>query len=186
MDGYHLSRLSLSSLPNSTEAIFRRGAAFTFDSASYLSLIKRLREPIIEGEIIYAPSFSHSLKDPVENDIPIPPSSRIVIIEGLYLSLTTTPLIPPKIAPDPPLSEDWEKAGDMMDMHIFIDIPLEVAGERLVKRHVSSGICRDEEEARKRVWESDLRNGKEILEGRRGFRRAVDWEVESLEDGGWR
>ncbi|CZR59724.1 related to kinase-related protein [Phialocephala subalpina] len=190
MDGYHLTRAQLAAIPNSDEAIFRRGAAFTFDADSYLKLVKKLRAPLILSDesdpdvgIVYAPSFDHALKDPIENDIPVPPTSRILLIEGLYLSLGSSNLPKPKF--DTP-SEAWAQAGNLMDSHWFISVPLETAGERLVKRHLASGICESEEWARKRVWESDLRNGREILEGRREFRAGVDEEVESVEDGGWR
>ena len=38
LDGYHLTRKQLSLMPNAEEAIFRRGAAFTFDPSSYLAV----------------------------------------------------------------------------------------------------------------------------------------------------
>ncbi|KUJ11998.1 phosphoribulokinase/uridine kinase [Mollisia scopiformis] len=193
MDGYHLTRSQLSALPNAPEAIFRRGAAFTFDSASYLSLIRSLRLPLTPSSerTIYAPSFSHALKDPVENDIAILSSSRILVIEGLYLSLSSsssgsTSSDGGSFKPDPPQAEDWVKAGDLMDMHVFVEVGFERAAERLVKRHVESGICESVEVARERAWESDLRNGREIVEGRRKFREGVDVVVKSWEDEGWR
>jgi pantothenate kinase len=199
MDGYHLTRLQLSQLPNSEEAIFRRGAAFTFNSSSYFSLIKELRKPLskptlseqggIEEGIIYAPSFDHALKDPIENDIAVPPTSRILLIEGLYLSLSSPFLSNPKenyTPPNPPHSPEWSQAGDLIDEHWFIETDFEKAAKRLVKRHLASGICESEEVARQRVWESDLRNGREIVEGRRRFRGGVDVIVRSREDEGWR
>lgn len=176
MDGYHLTRSQLSSMPNPEEAIFRRGAAFTFDSEGYCSLIQQLREPISkQSEIIYAPSFDHALKDPVENDIPIPPTSRILLIEGLYLSLSS-PSSTASVSnpPNPPHAEAWSQAGNLIDEHWFISTDLDVAANRLVERHLKSGICESEDVARKRVWESDLRNGKEILEFRRLWRDGVD------------
>ncbi|KAF8862414.1 kinase-related protein [Acephala macrosclerotiorum] len=190
MDGYHLTRAQLAAMPNSEEAIFRRGAAFTFDAESYLTLVKKLRAPLIlfdrsdpDVGTIHAPSFDHALRDPVENDISIPLTSRIVLIEGLYLSLGPSALPNPQF--DTP-SPAWAQAGNLIDTHWFISVPLEVAGERLVKRHVASGICESEDWARKRVGESDLRNGREIIEERRRFRVGVDEEVVSVEDGGWK
>jgi len=88
MDGYHLTRAQLSAMPDPETAHARRGAAFTFDPSALLALIKLLREPLTPGIPTYfAPSFDHALKDPVENDIPIPPTSRILVLEGNYLSL---------------------------------------------------------------------------------------------------
>jgi pantothenate kinase len=85
MDGYHYSRAHLSSMPNPEHAHARRGAAFTFDAPAFLSLVKRIRSS--SSETIYAPSFDHAKKDPVENEIELLPSSRIVVFEGNYLSL---------------------------------------------------------------------------------------------------
>ena len=36
---------------------------------------------------LYAPSFDHAIKDLVADEISILPRSRVVILEGLYLSL---------------------------------------------------------------------------------------------------
>jgi pantothenate kinase len=168
MDGYHYSRSYLSSMPDPANAHARRGAAFTFDSASLLKLITALRSPLTESTpTIYAPSFDHALKDPVENDIPIPPSSRILIFEGNYLSLSTQP---------------WKEIGEVMDELWFVEVDFDVAGRRLVPRHVAAGIAANEEEAWKRVRENDLVNGREIVDGR----VRVDEVVVSREDDAWK
>src|SRR6202000_2994348 len=88
MDGYHLSRAQLDAMPDPVSAHARRGAAFTFDGDSFLSLVKELREPLCpESKTFYAPSFDHAVKDPVADDIAIAPRVRLVIFEGNYLSL---------------------------------------------------------------------------------------------------
>ena len=92
MDGYHLSRKQLDALPDPVTAHARRGAAFTFDGDSFFKLVKKLREPICpESQTLYAPSFDHANKDPVDDDISISPTIRIVIFEGNYLSLNKSP-----------------------------------------------------------------------------------------------
>ncbi|KAI4852717.1 P-loop containing nucleoside triphosphate hydrolase protein, partial [Aureobasidium sp. EXF-8845] len=74
MDGYHLSRAQLDAMPDPNTAHARRGAAFTFDASSFLDLVKKLRKPISpETKTLYAPSFDHAQKDPVNDDIPIHP-----------------------------------------------------------------------------------------------------------------
>jgi pantothenate kinase len=152
MDGYHLSRAQLDAMPDPTSAHQRRGAAFTFDGDSFLSLVKELRKPICpESSTLFAPSFDHSLKDPVADDIAIAPSVRIVIFEGNYLSLDKPP---------------WKDAAELMDELWFVDVDFEVARRRLVWRHVKTGIAKDEEEAGRRADENDLVNGREIVEGR--------------------
>jgi pantothenate kinase len=168
MDGYHYTRAQLSAMPDPENAHARRGAVFTFDSTALLSLVTLLRAPLTPSTpTYYAPSFDHAIKDPVENDIPIPPTSRILVFEGNYLSLA---------------KGEWKEITEMMDELWFVEVEDEVAGQRLVPRHVKAGIARDEEEARKRVWENDLVNGREIVDGR----VEVTEVVVSKEDEGWK
>lgn len=54
----------------------------------------------------------------------------------------------------------------MMDELWFVEVEESVARERLVERHVRSGIARDAEEAGRRADENDLVNGREIVRGR--------------------
>ncbi|KAL8802575.1 MAG: hypothetical protein Q9182_003740 [Xanthomendoza sp. 2 TL-2023] len=168
MDGYHLSRAQLSAMPDPTTAHARRGAAFTYDDKAYLDLVKRLREPLCpESRTIYAPSFDHATKDPVENDIPIPTTARIVVLEGNYLTLS---------------KGLWKDAAGLMDELWFVHVPFDTARRRLVKRHVVAGITPNAEEANKRVTENDLVNGQEIVNDR----LQVQEVITSLEDDGWK
>lgn len=167
MDGFHLSRTQLDAMPDATSAHARRGAAFTFDGDSFLGLVEKLRQPLLpETHTLYAPSFDHAIKDPVENDIAIAASVRIVIFEGNYCALDQTP---------------WRDAAALMDEQWFVDVDFEVARRRLIHRHVKAGIARTEEEAAKRADENDLVNGREILENR----LEVSEVVRSEEDEGW-
>jgi len=168
LDGYHLTRKQLDNLPNAEEAHFRRGAAFTFDGHSYLKLIQKLRKPLEAGSsTIHAPSFDHALKDPVSNDIAIHPTTRIVLLEGNYVALNQHP---------------WSTAAKLMDELWFVEVPITIAAGRLVKRHVAAGISPDAGHALKRVTESDMRNGREIIDGR----LEVQEVVKSVEDEGWK
>lgn len=167
MDGYHLSRAQLSALPDPTTAHARRGAVFTFDGTSFLTLVRKLREPLLpESVTLYAPSFDHAVKDPVADDIAIAPTARIVVFEGNYLALDRAP---------------WREAAGLMDELWFVEVDFEVARRRLVRRHVRAGIARDEEEARRRVAENDLVNGREIVDGR----LEVQEVIVSREDEAW-
>jgi len=152
MDGYHLSRAQLDAMPDSTTAHSRRGAAFTFDAESFYRLVKKLREPICpETQTLYAPSFDHAIKDPVNDDIAIATSVRVVIFEGNYCALDKEP---------------WKHAAELMDERWFVDVDFDVARKRLIHRHVKSGIAANEEEAAKRADENDLVNGREIIDHR--------------------
>jgi len=167
MDGYHLSRAQLDAMPDPVSAHARRGAAFTFDGDSFLSLVKQLREPLCpESKTLYAPSFDHAVKDPVADDIAIAPRVRLVIFEGNYLSLNKEP---------------WKEAAGLMDELWFVEVEEEVARRRLVARHLKAGISKTEEEARRRADENDLVNGREIVEQR----LEVNEVVVSREDETW-
>ncbi|KAL2867870.1 kinase-related protein [Aspergillus lucknowensis] len=152
MDGYHLTRAQLAEMPDPEYAAARRGAAFTFDGEKFLELVRALREPLTPtSQTLYAPSFDHAVKDPVENDVPIAPTRRVIFFEGNYLSLNKEP---------------WSSAAKLMDELWFVDVDFDVARQRLIKRHVKAGIAKDEAEAEKRANENDLVNGREIVDER--------------------
>jgi pantothenate kinase len=167
MDGYHLSRAQLDAMPDPTTAHARRGAAFTFDDHAFLKLVRKLKEPLLpETTTLYAPSFDHAVKDPVEDDIPIAPTVRVCLFEGNYCALKK-----PK----------WSTAAELMDELWFVEVDFDVARERLARRHFKAGIARDMQEGYKRADENDLVNGKEIVEDRLD----IDEVVVSKEDATW-
>ncbi|CAG9994400.1 unnamed protein product [Clonostachys byssicola] len=145
MDGFHYSRKHLANMPNAEEAIHRRGAAFTFNGEGFFNLVQSLVNS--PTELIYAPSFHHEIKDPVANSIPIPPSARIVLIEGNYCALDEAP---------------WRDAAALMTRLWYADAPAEVAHSRLAPRHLASGIVADEREAWKRATGTDELNAQHI------------------------
>lgn len=168
MDGYHLTRAQLSAMPDPKHAHDRRGAEFTFDGDAFVALVRRVREPLTpESQTLYAPSFDHAVKDPVQDDIPIEPTTRILVFEGNYLSLDKEP---------------WRTAAELMDELWFVDVDFETARKRLVPRHVKAGIAPTEEEADKRVRENDLVNGEEIV----SKRLEVHEVIVSTDDEGWK
>ncbi|KAJ8103522.1 P-loop containing nucleoside triphosphate hydrolase protein [Lipomyces tetrasporus] len=150
MDGFHLTRETLASMPNAEEAIARRGAPFTFDPNGLLLLVEGLRRPLdSESKSLFAPSFDHAVKDPVEDDIEILPTDRIVIIEGNYLHLQDEP---------------WHQIAGLMDELWFVRVEREIARQRIIHRHIEAGIAKDEGEAAKRADENDLVNGDYIIQ----------------------
>jgi pantothenate kinase len=168
MDGYHLSRAQLSALPNAAEAHARRGAEFTFDGASFLSLVRAVRAQRPDSPTLYAPSFDHALKDPKADDIPILALTKVVLFEGNYLSLDRGP---------------WKEAAALMDELWFVDVAFETAKRRLVERHVRTGVTSNREEAAKRADENDLPNGEEIIRYRI---KGVHEIIISSEDDSWK
>ena len=168
LDGYHLTRKQLSEMPNAEEAIFRRGAAFTFDAQSYVNLVEKLRDPIeATTSTIYAPSFDHAVKDPVEKDIGIPSTARVIIFEGLYVAMDR---------------DGWRDAAEMMDELWAIETSMAVAEARVAKRNFGAGLSPSLEDALARTKASDMRNAREVI----AERLPVQEMIQSKEDDGWK
>ncbi|KAI8622122.1 P-loop containing nucleoside triphosphate hydrolase protein [Chytriomyces sp. MP71] len=148
MDGFHLTRAQLNATPNPEEAHRRRGAPFTFDAAGLVQFVRALRS---QTTILHAPSFDHAAGDPIPGAIAISPETRFLLLEGIYLHLSLPP---------------WEEMRSQFDEAWFLDIPLQAAAARLMRRHVATGVEKTEEKARERVEESDMVNARAILENR--------------------
>jgi len=146
LDGWHLPRSILDKFPDPKLAHDRRGAHWTFDGEGYVSFVQQLCKPIPEGGDgeVTAPSFSHSLKDPVFNDVVVRPRHRIVLIEGLYVFLGIDP---------------WVKAARLLDERWFVHAEADQGRQRLCKRHVETGVASSWEEALWRADNNDIPNG---------------------------
>ena len=119
MDGYHLANVELARLGRAG----RKGAEDTFDSAGYVSLLRRLKNQ--QGnEIVYAPEFRREIEEPIANAIPVFPETQLVITEGNYLLLD---------------HGHWASVSELLDEIWYVDIDHSVRRERLVKRHMHFG-----------------------------------------------
>lgn len=126
--------MRLSSEQDPSEARRRRGAAFTFNALSYVSFVKALRsDPVLPS--VPFPVFSHAVKDPTDSLSPILPHHRIVVIEGLYTLLNVEP---------------WIEATKELDVKVWVECDRKVARERLIERHLESGIEPNREAAEQR------------------------------------
>ncbi|KAJ7460946.1 P-loop containing nucleoside triphosphate hydrolase protein [Mycena galericulata] len=169
LDGWHLTRAELSLFPNPKLAHERRGIHWTFDGRGYVSFVQALRLPLSpstttpSGTAITAPAFSHALKDPTPDAIYVHPHHRIVLIEGLYTFLAVEP---------------WAEAATLLDERWFLRVDEGEACRRLTKRHVETGICVDENEARLRAEGNDLPNGRFVIQNMMEPTRLID----SVED----
>ncbi|KAG7090570.1 hypothetical protein E1B28_009677 [Marasmius oreades] len=149
LDGWHLTRAQLEEFPNPQVARDRRGIHWTFDSVAYLQFLRTLRDDITPSTpTIKAPSFDHATKDPTPNAISVHPYHRIVIVEGLYTTINV---------------ESWGEAARLLDERIFLDLSVEDAQRRLVKRHVKSGVTKNEKEAVWRAENNDMPNGRFVV-----------------------
>ena len=133
MDGFHLTKAQLRALPDPDAAFARRGAPWTFDAPGLAARLRAIREAAGKHDIPW-PEFEHGVGDPVEDAQIVKAQTRLVLVEGLYL------LNP---------ADGWGAFGPIFDERWYLDIPPEVAQERLVRRHMSSwGLTRAEAEAR--------------------------------------
>jgi len=131
LDGWHLTRAQLAASPDPQLAKDRRGAHWTFDPDGYLEFVRNLRvRPLAPSRShsnpIIAPSFDHAVKDPDPTGVKVYPWHRIVVIEGLYCFLSIGA---------------WKDAGEMLDERWLMTVDFEKATERIIGRHVASGVA---------------------------------------------
>jgi pantothenate kinase len=136
MDGFHLANVELERLGR----VSRKGAEDTFDSAGYVALLNRLREPR-HDETVYAPAFRREIEEPIAGAIPVSPDVPLVITEGNYLLLERG---------------HWKAVRPLLDEAWYVDVDPDLRRQRLVDRHIRFG--RDEEAARKWVEQTDEPN----------------------------
>ncbi|KAG4916138.1 hypothetical protein JHK87_053695 [Glycine soja] len=146
MDGFHLYRSELDEMENPEEAHARRGAPWTFNPLRLLQCLKNLR---MHGSV-YVPSFDHGVGDPVEDDIFVNLQHKVVIVEGNYLLL-----------------EDgvWKEISSFFESCMFIDIDIDKAMQRVLKRHISTGKPPDI--AKQRIENNDRLNAELIMKSKK-------------------
>jgi pantothenate kinase len=137
MDGYHLPRAALTA-----DGLARRGAPDTFDPDAMRADLSALRR---SGTGLF-PAFDHAAQDPEPGAIVVPPGTRLVIVEGLYLLLRA-----------------WRMA-DLFDLTVFLDCDLETAMQRVADRHLTCGLAATPDEAHHRAQSNDRRNALTILD----------------------
>lgn len=140
MDGYHLAQVELERLGRAG----RKGAPDTFDSAGYVALLRRLRQPVA-GETVYAPAFRREIEEPVAGAIGVGPEVPLVVTEGNYLLL------------DQP---HWREVAGLLDEVWYVDVDESLRVSRLVARHERHG--RSPEAARAWVEGTDEPNARLI------------------------
>ena len=141
MDGFHLAASELHRLGRHE----RKGAPDTFDAASYVALLQRLRANV-EG-VVYAPEFRREIEEPIAGAIAVPRGVPLVITEGNYLLL-------------------WPQARILLDEVWFVEADEQARLARLIARHMAFGRTRAE--AEERAYGSDQRNAELIAASRDG------------------
>jgi pantothenate kinase len=154
MDGYHLANVELARLGRSS----RKGAEDTFDSAGYVSLLRRLKTQAAD-EVVYAPEFRREIEEPIANAIPVFAQTPLVITEGNYLLLE---------------HGHWAAIRGMVDEIWYVEIDQAVRHERLVKRHMRYG--RSLVEAQEWVAGTDEPNAVRIEAGKARADLLFNWQ----------
>jgi pantothenate kinase len=113
MDGFHLPHAALAERGVADV----KGAPFTFDRAAFEALLVRLRDT---STTVMAPAYSRELHAVVPDAIAVPPETRIVLVEGNYLGY-------------------WPAVRTLLDEIWKLEVPWEVARERLIARRVATG-----------------------------------------------
>ena len=121
-DGFHLTKAQLRQMPDPDAALARRGAPWTFDAAALASRLRAIREGASTNAVFW-PGFEHGVGDPVEDALEVKAQTQIILVEGLYL---LHPL------------DGWETVGQNFNERWYLDTPLEIARERLARRHMSA------------------------------------------------
>ena len=147
MDGFHYRRSELDKMENPKMAHRMRGAHWTFDALAFGRLLRRIQQDL-DSEIV-VPTFDHSVKDPVQNGKSIMKHHHIVIVEGLYLFLDEEP---------------WKsKVSPYFDERWLLQCDWDLAEQRIIKRHVESGVTENEQSALLRWNDNDKPNGQFLL-----------------------
>lgn len=149
MDGFHLSKAALAQMPDPQAALARRGSPWTFDPAGLADRLRAVRSATADVTPVPWPGFEHSVGDPVEGAVQIDPAVRLVLVEGLYLLHR---------------EHGWNLDG-LLDTCWYLDVPMDVALQRLVARHQAAwGFSVSQAEAR--VAMNDQRNAETVLQTR--------------------
>jgi len=149
MDGFHVPLFALRQMPDPEEVLARRGSPWTFNDGALAMRLQQLREAD-RHQAIGWPEFQHDVGDPVEDATFVNPEVRLVLVEGLYL-LTQ--------------NEGWSRVSAQFDEKWYLDVPLDIAMERLAQRHMAAWAVAPDE-AERRIAVNDRLNAEIVLASR--------------------
>ena len=118
MDGFHLADVQLERLGLANT----KGAPETFDTAGYISMLRRLREP--DTGTVYAPAFDRAIEQAIAGAIAVEAEVQLVVTEGNYLLLADQP---------------WTAIPQLLDEIWYCDVDADLRQARLVARHEQFG-----------------------------------------------
>lgn len=156
MDGFHLANTQLARLGRAG----RKGACDTFDSAGYVSVLRRIKAQA-NDEIIYAPDFRRDLEEAIAGAIAVEAHTPLIITEGNYLLFDDGP---------------WAEVRGVMDEVWYLEVDDAVRQQRLLARHMRFGRTR----AQALAWMTltDEPNARRIAQTRHRADMLVPWDEE--------
>lgn len=146
MDGFHMTKAELRQFPDPEAAFARRGAPWTFDAQAFAKRLQDLRQAVGQRTVGW-PDFQHELGDPVEDAHMVSATTRLVMVEGLYLLHG---------------EHGWQGVQALFDEVWFLDTPLEVSMERLARRHMQAWDF-TRAQAEHRIAQNDSLNAQMVL-----------------------
>lgn len=143
MDGFHMVHSKLEALGTVAD----KGMPHTFEGeafAHYLATLKSATMPIS------GPLYSRQNEDIVPDAFTVPAATRLLVVEGNYLLLASSP---------------WWPVRPLLDRAIFLDVSRDLVRTRLLKRHAEAGLF-TEERNRAHVERVDLTNYDLVMRNR--------------------
>jgi pantothenate kinase len=135
MDGFHMKQTRLEAAGTAAD----KGMPHTFDVEAFEAFLVRLKAA---HEPVTGPAYSRKIEDVVDDGYTVAAETRLLIVEGNYLLLATSP---------------WWRIKPLLDLSVFIDVPRDLVEARLMKRHAEEGLF-TEERNRKHIARVDLPN----------------------------
>lgn len=139
MDGFHKTNRELHALGMWEQ----KGDPETFDAADFVGLLSRIKD--FPDRVSVAPRFDRTTDEPVPGAIRIDPSHTVVIVEGNYLLLPTTP---------------WMEIPGILDEVWYLEAPQDIVIQRLEERHHLRGLSGAR--LAQKIASSDLKNAHRI------------------------
>jgi putative kinase len=119
-----------------------KGWHTTFDSYRALSLLNRARS----GEVVRFPVYSRDIHEPVDDALEVRHTHDIIIVEGNYLYMDTTP---------------WDRIREVFDVRVFVTVEFAVLERQITERHMRGRSSA--EEAEDRIRRVDRPNMEAVL-----------------------
>ena len=135
MDGFHMRHAKLEELGTVKD----KGMPHTFEGEAFAQFLAGLK---VASWPVHGPGYSRAIEDVVEDQFTVPPAAKVLVTEGNYLLVASSP---------------WWQVRPLLDYAAFIDVQRDKVRARLLRRHAEHGLF-TEERNREHVERVDLAN----------------------------